>query len=402
MSEARAGSRTLSAATTLAVAIAGTVITTVAPAEAGTVPAAVPAKATLRCGDTITTDTRLHADLVNCPGDGIVIGADNITLDLNGHTIDGDGVPLECPDEAPCDIGVANLDGHDGVTVIGGTVRQFRAGVFVAGGADHNRVRRLVVADSSDVGVVVADSTDSVIENNSVSGSLGYSIVLARVDDGNVERNVIDGNEHGIAIFGSSRNNTVRGNALSHQVSSAIDLIDGATANRVEDNRLADNGDGIILQEVAGNLISRNRVTGTGFFGAPDTGGFGIVVDGADHNKLDRNTVTGGRGPAVLVATLDAATAPQGNLISRNVVNSKQYDGIFVGSSATATVIERNTASHNGADGIHVEAPTTTLTRNIANYNRGLGIAAVSGVTDGGGNLASHNGNRAQCTIVAC
>ena len=36
------------------------------------------------CGDTITTDTTLDSDLVNCPNNGVVIGADNITLDLKG------------------------------------------------------------------------------------------------------------------------------------------------------------------------------------------------------------------------------------------------------------------------------------------------------------------------------
>ena len=49
--------------------------------------------ARVKCGDTITTDTTLHKDLVNCPNNGIVIGADNVTLDLNGHLIDGDGTP---------------------------------------------------------------------------------------------------------------------------------------------------------------------------------------------------------------------------------------------------------------------------------------------------------------------
>ena len=50
------------------------------------------------CGDTITTDTTLDSDLANCPNNGIVIGADNITLDLNGHTIDGDGALVDpCP-----------------------------------------------------------------------------------------------------------------------------------------------------------------------------------------------------------------------------------------------------------------------------------------------------------------
>jgi len=40
------------------------------------------------CGDTITTDTTLDSGLLDCPNNGIVIGADDITLDLNGHTID--------------------------------------------------------------------------------------------------------------------------------------------------------------------------------------------------------------------------------------------------------------------------------------------------------------------------
>jgi hypothetical protein len=43
------------------------------------------------CGDTITTDTTLDSDLIDCPGNGIVIGSDNITLDL---TIPGSSVVL--------------------------------------------------------------------------------------------------------------------------------------------------------------------------------------------------------------------------------------------------------------------------------------------------------------------
>jgi hypothetical protein len=50
------------------------------------------------CGDTITVSTKLVKDLVNCPNNGIVIGADNITLDLNGHVIDGDDTEFtDCP-----------------------------------------------------------------------------------------------------------------------------------------------------------------------------------------------------------------------------------------------------------------------------------------------------------------
>jgi parallel beta-helix repeat protein len=327
----------------------------------------------------------------------------------------------DCPTD--CDVGVANFDGHDGVSVVGGKVRQFRLGVLVEGGAAHNRLRQLAATDNTEAGIVVAESTGSVIKENSLRdnntglvlvdsrdvlvarnsaiGGTGFGIVLARVGAGTIERNVIDGNDEGIGVYDSSHN-TVRRNALSHQAGAGIDLGGSTTANRVDHNQLADNGDGIILQEVSDNLISANLVTGTGFFGDPETGGFGIILDGANRNKVDRNTVTGGRGPAILVLTLDAPVASEGNVISRNVVNSKQSDGIYVGTGATATVVERNTANHSGNDGIEVASPTTKLTRNTADYNHNLGIEAVPGVTDGGGNHASHNGNAVQCTNVAC
>ena len=56
-----------------------------------------PAASELSCGDTITADTTLTSDLVDCPSNGIVIGADDITLDLNGHTVAGNGRAVSCP-----------------------------------------------------------------------------------------------------------------------------------------------------------------------------------------------------------------------------------------------------------------------------------------------------------------
>src|SRR5262245_25663247 len=93
------------------------------------------------CGDTITTDTTLDSDLVDCPNNGIVIGADDITLDLNGHTIDGDGtLATGCdPQTEFCDTGVAN-DSHDGVTVRHGSLREFDSGVSLFGPLRHNRL----------------------------------------------------------------------------------------------------------------------------------------------------------------------------------------------------------------------------------------------------------------------
>ena len=73
------------------------VLASVAVPSAGAAP--------LACGEVITKDTTLQSDLTNCPGDGLVVGADEITLDLNelGQTLDH--------------LQVHTLDGNDTVTV---------------------------------------------------------------------------------------------------------------------------------------------------------------------------------------------------------------------------------------------------------------------------------------------
>jgi hypothetical protein len=119
------------------------------------------------CGDTITADTTLDSDLVDCPNNGIVIGADSITLDLNGHTIDGDGTLFEgCdPQQEPCDDGVAN-NGHDGVTVRHGSVRDFAIGVLV-GNARHMRIGDISSSRHLLFGFALFDSGPSLVRNSS-------------------------------------------------------------------------------------------------------------------------------------------------------------------------------------------------------------------------------------------
>jgi hypothetical protein len=363
------------------------------------------------CGDTITTDTTLDSDLVNCPNIGIVIGADNITLDLNGHIIDGDATPVDpCPEGETCDVGVDNSAGHSGVTIEGGSVRQFSLGVLVEGGAARNRLHQLAVSDTTDVGIIVADSTDSVIDKtsmsdpgvnglvlldsqralvarNSVSGSTGYAVFMFGVDDSRIQHNKLDADQHGFLLGGSARN-LVRHNAVSH-TGGGIEVVEGATFNRVEHNRFT----GILVGDASDNLIRHNLVA------APE--GFGIILDGAVRTTLDRNLITA-PGPAIIVTKLEAAAAPRDTIVSGNHVTSKLSDGILVDNGATGTLLVRNLAIRSGDDGIDVDAPATTLTRNTANHNHDLGIEAVPGAIDGGGNHAAGNGNPAQCTNIDC
>lgn len=220
---------------------------------------------------------------------------------------------------------------------------------------------------------------------NSVSGSTGYAVVLFGVEDSRIQHNKLDADQHGF-ILGRSARNLVQHNAVSH-TGGGIEVVEGATANRVEHNRFT----GILVGDASDTLIRDNLVA------APE--GFGIILDGAVRTTLDRNIVTA-PGPAIIVTKLEAAAAPRDTIVFGNHVTSKLSDGILVDSGATGTLLVGNLAIRSGDDGIDVDAPATTVTRNIANHNQDLGIEAVPGVIDGGGNHAAGNGNPAQCINI--
>ena len=76
---------------------------------------APPTPSSVSCGQLITESALVTNDLLDCLGNGLVIGASGITLDLDGHTIDGTGLG----------VGILN-NGFDDVTITNGFVQEFR------------------------------------------------------------------------------------------------------------------------------------------------------------------------------------------------------------------------------------------------------------------------------------
>jgi parallel beta-helix repeat protein len=354
----------------------------------------------LTCGDTITEDAELDNDLTNCPGNGIVIGANNITLDLNGHTIDGDAV-LGCSEDEFCDFGVDNTAGHEGVTIEGGSIRDFATGIFVLG-ANHNRLRRLSLSNNLFGGLLLVGSMHSQIERNSISanGLTTDQAGLIIFDSSNlrIERNSVTGNgDIGMFVIGVDDSRVER-NSVSGNPEAGV-ILEGA-GNEVSRNRVSQNGDGLIVTG-DGNTVTRNDVSDA--VGCPDGCGFGISFEGGEDNLIERNIVARSREAGIRIADFEPEGPPAvGNVVRRNLILDAGIDGVFVESTATDTLLERNIAIGAGDDGIDVDNSATTLTRNRADRNHDLGIEAVPGVTDGGGNRAEGNGNPVQCTNVAC
>jgi parallel beta-helix repeat protein len=355
------------------------------------------------CGDTITADTTLDSDLVNCPNNGIVIGADNITLDLNGHRIDGDGELIEDCAEI-CDTGVVD-DGHRRVTIQGGSVREFAVGVLVLR-ASHNRLRHLSASHNQFVGLFVFESTATQVEQNSASDNSpdGTGIELFASHNNRIERNTVSRNGHEGMFIGDSDHNRIVQNLVANNPVAGI-AMEADNHNEVSRNRVRGNGDNIIVIGDA-NTITRNHVTDA--VGCPEDGeigcGFGISLEGGSHNLLAGNHVARVRRDDIRLDAFEGTTS--GNVVRGNVVRAAGVDGIAINVGHVGpvlnTLLERNIAIGAGDDGIDVDSAATTLTRNIAVHNGDLGIEAVPGVTDGGGNHAAGNGNPAQCTNIDC
>jgi large repetitive protein len=236
------------------------------------------------CGDTITADTKLANDLTDCPGNGIIIGAANITLDLNGHTIDGDGVPVEaCPEDESCDVGVVNSasdggrpfnrPGHAGVTIKNGSIREFwEDGVYALMVRD-NRVRDLTVSDNGH-GVTWVGSADSRIERTRSKGNLLGLVVSScpdthpvcggvRSHDIRIEHNSLAANEFGGIIIGKADRVRVSSNSVSDTGEGEGIVVREGSHHVIEDNSLAGNAAGLGILNSAHILVTRNACSTT-------------------------------------------------------------------------------------------------------------------------------------------
>ena len=317
----------------------------------------------LSCGDTITTDATLDGDLVNCPNNGIVIGADGITLDLNGHTVSGDAAPFEaCPKREFCDVGLLN-DGHDRVTVKGGGVDGFGIGAFV-GRADKNRVLRISSSGNAFFGFVVAESTRSLIRNSAGSHNLapeGDGMGLFGSHDVRIIGNSFQDNPLGLHVEDSA-DNLIRGNAFADN---GTGMLIEADQNQVRHNRSVRDAEGILVLG-SRNVLARNRyVRSKGAIG----------VEGGRRNLVVRNVVVQPRRVGIRLGR-DEPEQIGGvkNVVRRNRVTQSGSDGFVVASKEKGSLLKRNVAIGSRDDGFDVASRSTKLVGNRAVRSGDAGI----------------------------
>jgi parallel beta-helix repeat protein len=346
------------------------------------------------CGDTITSDATLDSDLTNCPNNGVVIGADDVSLNLNGHSIDGDGAPaVGCDFESEfCDFGVLNV-GHDGVTIKNGSVRQFAIGVFLVDGARHSRVLRISATRHVFFGLAISAAARSLVRRGSFSRNIapdGDGIGVFGSDHIRIVRNSIRRNPGPGIHLAESAGNLIKNNAFARNSPSL--LMERADRTRVEGNRVI-RGGGIIVAPGDRNVLARNRVVG----------GFdSIAIDKGEGNRIIRNAVAHSHGAGIRLAIRQPSLGGKNNLIRQNRVRASREDGFLVNQKDHHSILLGNVAIGSADDGFDIVSHTATLTRNRAVRNGDRGIEAGAGVNDGGGNVARNNGDPLQCITILC
>ncbi len=307
----------------------------------------------LSCGDVITKSTTLVADIGPCPADGIIIGADNIRLNLNGHTISGTSGP---GDGNAAGIRLAfrtgvTITGHPGNSGKTGTVTNFDGGVFINGGSG-NTIENLVVRDNIGPGG----------ENPAL---LGDGIVLFHSANNRILNNVVahNGPFDGIGVLGvDSNDNLLQGNTVEDTLASegffVVDGVGIVINNFLDEVGTPRRGEPIRNNDVIDNVVRRSANSGIS----------NITNIGA---RVVGNTVQDNGQRPELCFDLGEANGepPTGEIFCQPTALPSNGIGFSTGPrapAATEALIEGNTVTGNAGDGISIASLENQIVGNTA------------------------------------
>lgn len=255
----------------------------------------------------ITADTTLESDLTDCSGNGIVIGADGITLDLNGHMVVGSLCDTDCAQTN----GIDNTGGYEGVRILNGTIRGFDRAVALAG-ADDNVLWGLTVGGfpviHSFVGVFLSQSNDNQLDAITALGG-DPAVLLSASDRNTISGSSIDG---GVSI----------------RVGRSVALVDGSDENEVDRSQLTGE-EGALISDSTENRFVRNGIDG---------GREGIAFDNAERNLVSHNTLTSSGFGAVTIVMYSPS--------DENVIKDNEMP-----SNGISILGDRNRVEHNDVQG---------------------------------------------------
>ena len=221
------------------------------------------------CGDTLTLDTTLDADLTACPGNGLEIFTNGITLDCAGFAITGVGTGRGL-----------NVRG-DNVTVRNCHISGFGTGIDV--GFRTGDLFESNVLSNNGTGAAI-QASNTTWNNNTASDNSANGF-----HHNNGTNNVFDGNHAerngGNGFHTSAVGDHFTGNTANDNIGAGIALVGGQDS--LVDGNTANNNDlqGFYLQTAKRNTLTNNTADGNAFEGYR-------LQSGSLDNVLDNNVAS--------------------------------------------------------------------------------------------------------------
>jgi len=233
----------------------------------------------LSCGDTITTDTVLDTDLT-CGGTALHIGANNIVLDCNSHTITG-------PGKTGFSFGIFDWTERTNVTIKNCFITNFNRGIYL-GYYQNSRLINNKFFDNS-IGCDLFALSHSIIENNEAFNNDGYygAFSLDSCSYINITNNLVHNNYRGFYIGYNDAYNTLSYNRVYDNSIGGITLY-WSVFNTIKNNLVYNQlGTGIFLQGSNNNAILNNEVhdNSVSWWSA------GIQLEDSNDNQIYHNNI---------------------------------------------------------------------------------------------------------------
>src|ERR671914_1854591 len=384
---------------------------------------AAPVPTFVHCGMKVTRSILVQNDLVDCLWDGLIVDAHGITIDLDGHTLDGKGVGAA----------VRNI-GFDNVTIKNGRMVDWDWGVALNTGTRRNVIENLRPEMTQEAAFALGHiaEPDPTLPSEPPDP---FPSADSGVRENIIRDNTVIGNKRGVWLTGNAQHNLIEDNFFASTADDAVWLershfnrvehnemtgssgagvaLEGSGNNVVADNDMEMNNGGVVLDvthtppvdvQSNDNRVERNLIEESG----------GLEIIESDRNELIENVVKRANDSGVslefardnVVRGNDLRTnksgidlkSSAGNRLELNDASDSESTGISLEADSFDNKLIRNQSSNNDGDGIYVgiEAPAGTgmlIEGNVTNNNKGYGIVAAKPAHVIKGNSANDNGS---------
>ncbi|MBU0469927.1 MAG: right-handed parallel beta-helix repeat-containing protein [Nanoarchaeota archaeon] len=335
----------------------------------------------------VTSNVVLSANVVCLSGDGVVIAANDVTLNCNGKSISGSGIGSGVSVNGKNNVIIKNcnitnfdygikIQNSNNVRIIDGNDLRTNDfyGVYLYKNVNTTINGNTLISDNN--GVYSIESTNNIITNNTINlQKKFYGIYLFNSEVNRIENNTMWDNYHGIYLVNSSYTNVTNTNISSSDVYSLFVhkstansyfrdnlLLTGKEAIRIKENSNSNQFIGNTVQEhsdygVYSTDSSSNTFTNNSFV----NNSANIYLSNSTSYTFNNNTITTSN------TGLQAISNSNSLALINNTLNSSTSPSLEINDSTSAVIRDNriyNNAHLNNADSATLNS-NNTITQNL-------------------------------------